>query len=528
MSCECIPTNYGPQIAPVGAPKTYPWYLACDISRFSCIAAYKATGATDLAASYDNLAAPGNGLADGTYDLTAPVAAPAWNTVTGWTFDGLTQYLTTGIPIPDAQTWSMIVQFSSVTSEGYATGYFNTLLANGFMLTPNRLDAHRRYYNGNAGLLIDPSITEGVMAIAGATAYLDGVPDGTIVTLASTSPQFYIGADYDPWTTGVHAYCGLDIQAIAIYDAVLTEEEVRCVTNALVPFDLEPIMTFIAIPDTQTLARNTPADIGTIADWIVAQEADLNIAAVLHEGDQVFTDGDAGEWNAAEVLFDTLDAANIPYQMSIGNHDYDAGGIATRTATIWNARYPQARFTAKSWWSGGFYEVGHSENSYLIIGDYLLMALEFGPRQAVIDWANIIIAVNPTKRVWIVTHSHEFIDGSLVTAGDANNPHDYWPGPGGDTHDGAEEWDELVKLHENIEWVQSGHHVGGNAARHEGTGDNGNKVLNVFANWQVAGTGYIRIIKIYRGGGYILVRTYDPVTNTPLTDAANQFEVTFP
>ena len=50
------------------AAAAVPWYLASGVPAANCIAAYAAKGAAGLAASYDNLAAPGNGLADGTYE----------------------------------------------------------------------------------------------------------------------------------------------------------------------------------------------------------------------------------------------------------------------------------------------------------------------------------------------------------------------------------------------------------------------------------------------------------------------------
>lgn len=55
----------------------------------TCVAAYQPIGAASLAASYTNLANPG------TYDA-APGTAPTFAAATGWTFDGSTQYLTTG------------------------------------------------------------------------------------------------------------------------------------------------------------------------------------------------------------------------------------------------------------------------------------------------------------------------------------------------------------------------------------------------------------------------------------------------
>lgn len=285
-------------------------------------------------------------------------------------------------------------------------------------------------------------------------------------------------------------------------------------------------MSLIVVPDTQLLAFADPDHLVTLANWITTNAASLKIAAVLHTGDQVDTMGDATEWNNAEVLFDMLDAANVPYLMAIGNHDYD--DWVTFPKTIWNTRYPQSRYTSKSWWSGGFYEAGHSENAYLIIGNYLIISLEFGANDAVLAWAKTIIDANPSKRVWVITHSYEYSDGSLVTTGDNWNPHTYYDPVFISCNDGQEMWTKLIKLCPNIQWVQSAHDIGGvPAARHEANGDGGNKVENVFDNFQGVSDD-LRIIKFYKGGNYISVSTYNYMLDSWRTDLANRFDVIFP
>ena len=71
----------------------------------TCIAAYQPKGAADLAASYVNLITPG------TYNA-APGTAPTFDAATGWTFNGSTQYLTTGV-VP-ASGYSMLVRVADM------------------------------------------------------------------------------------------------------------------------------------------------------------------------------------------------------------------------------------------------------------------------------------------------------------------------------------------------------------------------------------------------------------------------------
>jgi hypothetical protein len=72
------------------AAAAVPWWLAGGVAAANAIAVYQPKGAADLAASYVNLANPG------TYDA-APGTAPTFDAATGWTFNGSTQYLTTGV-----------------------------------------------------------------------------------------------------------------------------------------------------------------------------------------------------------------------------------------------------------------------------------------------------------------------------------------------------------------------------------------------------------------------------------------------
>jgi hypothetical protein len=80
------------------------WWLSGGISAANCIAAYQPKGAVSYAASKVNLANPG------TYNATEGTA-PAFDTAVGWTFNGTTMFLETGI-VPDlsAQAWSVIVR----------------------------------------------------------------------------------------------------------------------------------------------------------------------------------------------------------------------------------------------------------------------------------------------------------------------------------------------------------------------------------------------------------------------------------
>lgn len=148
-----------------------PWYLAGGIAAANCIAAYAPKGAADLAASYVNLATPGTNNA-------APGTAPTWDAVNGWTFNGINQYLTTGL-IP-ARAYSMIIRFTkSSASVGVIAGMIDTSPANtryNIQTTGDFL----YFNNSGAGGQYAYASTTGVACIAGETAYINGIAIYTI------------------------------------------------------------------------------------------------------------------------------------------------------------------------------------------------------------------------------------------------------------------------------------------------------------------------------------------------------------
>ena len=111
--------------------------------------------------------------------------------------------------------------------------------------------------------------------------------------------------------------------------------------------------SLVFLPDTQYYSRESPATFLAQTQWIVAQRARYNIQAVLREGDVV--DGnDPQQWANADAAIRVLDAADMPYLVTIGNHDYDTVSYADRRTTGFNAVFSPARYTAHALWQGGF------------------------------------------------------------------------------------------------------------------------------------------------------------------------------
>jgi hypothetical protein len=273
--------------------------------------------------------------------------------------------------------------------------------------------------------------------------------------------------------------------------------------------------------------------------WILNNAGPLNIQLVLGLGDIVNNGGSSTEWTTADAAYKKLDAAHIPYFAPLGNHDYDANNPAGRTSATnnFNRYFGPSRYTNSTYWSTpywtGSYPSGSNENFYgsvTINGQqYLVIALEFYPRDASLSWAAQVIANNPGAQVIIITHAYEYFDNTRVSACNSFDAQYY--GLGAD-NDGDAMWTKLVRQYKNISLVLSGHEVRGagqDATGHRSDlGSNGNLVNQILSNYQNVtngGNGYLRIMKFHPSSDTIDVLTYSPYLNSYLTDSGNQFTI---
>lgn len=311
-----------------------------------------------------------------------------------------------------------------------------------------------------------------------------------------------------------------------------------------------PDYTIAVMPDVQIYSREPSLRYihTAMTDWIASEAVTRNIRAVMYPGDLVeygMTHGadSALEWDAVEAGIDVLDAAGLPYTLAIGNHDYDSDWAWREVNPIarsaddltFNARFGPARHASHAWWIGGEFEPGKADNAYTLqnIGGrrVLFMALEFGPRQAVVDWANRVLAYHAEKPAYIVTHSAVYFDDGWLAAPDLYGPHEYQGHP--DTHDGSELWDALFRRHGNVVAVFSGHQIQGepySIGRVTGTADRGNPVHGMLFNLQDrldGGSGYIRLVTVSEAAGSIDVETYSPVLDAYLTGDRHAFTLAY-
>lgn len=195
------------------------WWQASGVTP---VAAYAPKGAADIAASYINLANPGTNNA-------ATGVAPSFNASTGWTFNGSTTYLTTGL-VPTS-AWTMMVRFSSGSGTNTLAGSVATN-ADFYIKPSNSGGTAREYSYGDGALTTGAVVTSGTMAIAGANGYYNGALDNVIsATFSGTAQDIYIGcrnsgdAANSIWTGA--------IQAVAIFNQTLNATQVAALHTAM-------------------------------------------------------------------------------------------------------------------------------------------------------------------------------------------------------------------------------------------------------------------------------------------------------
>jgi hypothetical protein len=304
----------------------------------------------------------------------------------------------------------------------------------------------------------------------------------------------------------------------------LVEGVSRNVTVTLVPQN-QPF-TLVALPDTQyyTWERyGATRDMFTAqTQWIVDHRDELNIAFVLHEGD--LTDQNtAVEWTNARASLSVLDGV-VPYALAVGNHD-GLGSSQSQTA-LFNQFFPLSKYQSLPTF-GGVFESNRLDNSYHLFSaggvDWLVLSLEFGPRNSVLAWANQVAANYPDRRVIVVTHAHVYLDNTLF--GSSTNQ-DALPTSYGRMNNGTDVWEKFLRQHANVSAVFSGHFGFG---RLVGGGDSGNRVFQMAADYQfdaLGGGGYLRMVQFLPDQDKMLVSSYSPYLDSWRTDPANQFVYT--
>ncbi|WP_418214281.1 metallophosphoesterase [Bacteroides difficilis] len=285
------------------------------------------------------------------------------------------------------------------------------------------------------------------------------------------------------------------------------------------------------MPDIQTYSRLYPNILRSQIQWVVDNADSINF--VLQQGDMTDHNIDK-EWKEAAGALNMMDN-KLPYAFVMGNHDLGKNSNK-RDSELFNHYFPYDKYS-KTKNFGGAFEEGKMDNVWYTFKagglKWLILCLEFGPRNSVLDWAGKVVQKHPDHKVIINTHAYMYSDDTRMGEGDRWLPQKY--GLGKDTgvnavNNGEQMWDKLVSKYPNILFVFSGHVLNSGIGTLVSTGEHGNKVYQMLANFQdgVKGsnkgqTGFLRIVNIDITKRCVSVETYSPYLKEYRTDKRNKF-----
>lgn len=276
-------------------------------------------------------------------------------------------------------------------------------------------------------------------------------------------------------------------------------------------------------PDTQEAVTRKVEQFNAQADWIVHAKDSLNIPVALHVGDLVNFDT-VKQFQTASTVMQKLDDGNVPYVITLGNHDTEAvlpnsGSAAPgntnqnlRKTIKFNTYFPVSRFKLQK----GRYEINKSDNAFhqFTAGGkkWMVVNLEFCAREKAVIWADSIINAYPDYNTIVLTHYHLTSAGEVATTN-----------AGYGDMKCSDIFNKYLKNHKNLLMVLSGHVC--YAAHRTDVGTNGNTIYSVLQDYQCEdnGGGYLRLLTIDTKNQTISGKMYSPFYNKTLSDDKTQF-----
>jgi len=295
--------------------------------------------------------------------------------------------------------------------------------------------------------------------------------------------------------------------------------------------------TLVVMPDTQVYSEAHPEIFEAETRWIARNRGPRRIAFVAHEGDVVEHDV-FKEWAVADRSLAHLDGV-VPYAVAPGNHDFAERRPKEPPgrASLMDGFFPPSRFRRNAGFRGAFAgEPNRTWNSCWTFEaggqEWLLLALEFGPRRAVVAWADGILDRYPERRAILLTHAYLYSDDTRYDL--EGRPYQTFNArrytwlekTPGEMLDGEQLWRDLVSRHSNMAFVLSGHVLNDGVGRLASRGVAGNVVHQMLANYQNGpngGDGFLRLLEFQPDGRTVYVKTYSPFRDEYKTDSQNQF-----
>lgn len=298
--------------------------------------------------------------------------------------------------------------------------------------------------------------------------------------------------------------------------------------------------TLAVLPDTQMYAWKDPSLYTAQTKWIADNVKAHNIQMVLHLGD-VTQHNTNEQWQAARSAHDLL-VGKVPCAIAPGNHDLGLGGRATTRDSGFTQFFPLKEF--KGWPTfGGVYdkEPARTENNFHRFEaggrKWLVLALEFGPRDDVVRWANDVVKAHSDRSVILITHAFLRSDSTrydrrvkiTIKGKEGNKGLDNFglSKADGGFNDGEDLWTKLVAKHPNFVMVVCGHTTV--TGRRVDKGEHGNDVHQILVDYQNqerGGNGFLRLLQFAPDGRTVRAVDYSPVLDGPSPFPDTDYQIT--
>lgn len=253
---------------------------------------------------------------------------------------------------------------------------------------------------------------------------------------------------------------------------------------------------FILMPDTQYLfdhqVRGNFSRWVSQAQWVYDNAQTHKLRYVMHLGD--ITDmadhskTHKREWSQSKELVEKM-MLRVPVSLATGNHDHLDHGRPTLFDNYFGPGSAYARQASL----GGTQDEASMLNTYHLFEaegrKWMIIALEWGTRDKVIEWADNVLAQHPERSAIITMHSYMNSDNCLMDS----TVHGRGQGPKGYDNvkesadgcaDGRDVWEKLVRKHPNVRFVFNGHTGRSGLARRFNMGDSGNPVREQLIDFQ--------------------------------------------
>lgn len=197
----------------------------------------------------------------------------------------------------------------------------------------------------------------------------------------------------------------------------------------------------------------------------------------------------------------------VPYSLVRGNHD---GSLSFNLNFGENSPYSEE-------WVDRYNLPGQDDYTNTIHKfsagnlDYMVVTLDYGASDSVLEWANEVIAAHPNHNVIISTHAYLHRDGTTIDQDD-----EVPPATTGGYNNGDDIWEKLVSKHKNIVLVLSGHIDCESVVMVQETGNNGNTVTQMLIDPQEidrkeGGLGLVAMLYFSEDGKTVDVQWYSTV-----------------